>query len=149
MSINRNLPPIAVVCLIVSHLFIGISGHAQAQAGADEIPEHAAARRYGGGRQCNPGYRESNGVCTAIEIPENGYATNSAYGAAWECSHGFKKSDGSCTPVRVPANAYLDPSSGDSWKCSRGHRLLDDSCVVVDVPTNGYLKESTFGRGWE
>jgi len=140
---------ITFACLVGLQLVSGFPDLALAQAVADNMPENAAAKRYGGGWRCNTGYRESNGACATIDIPENGFATDSSFGAGWECSYGFKETNGTCTAVRVPANAYLDPVRGDSWKCNRGYRVLDNNCVFVDVPANGYLKESTYGPSWE
>jgi hypothetical protein len=149
MNSSQRLCAKAILYLAGSILFPGIPGQALAQATADQIPRNAEAKPYGDGWRCNPGYRESDGACSAVEIPANGYATSSPYGAGWECSYGFKESSGSCTPVRLPANAYLDPNRGDSWKCNRGYRAVDDTCVFIDVPANGYLTDSTYGADWE
>ena len=125
MNRIQELCVIAILCMTSSMLFVGFPGQALAQATAGQIPENAEARSYGDGWRCNPGYRESNGACAAIEIPANGYATSSSYGKGWECSYGFKESNGSCTQVRVPANAYLDPVRGDDWNCGRRFRAVD------------------------
>ena len=141
MNRIQKLSAIAILCMTGSMLFVGFPGQALAQATIGQIPENAEAKSYGGGWRCNPGYRESNGICAAIEAPANGYATGSSYGTGWECSYGFKESNGSCTAIRVPANAYLSPISGKDWKCNRGYRAVDDRCVAVDVPAKGYLNE--------
>ena len=140
MRINRNLSAIALVCLTVSHLFTEISGPAQAQVGADEIPEHAGAKHYGGGWPCNPRYRQSNGACAAIEVPENGYATNSAFGAGWECRRGYREMNGGCTSLNIPLHGYLTEFSyGPRWACERGYRSAGNSCVEVEVPESAHL----------
>jgi hypothetical protein len=55
-----------------SVLLVGIPGQALAQATTGQIPENAEPRSYGDGWRCNPGYRESNDACAAIEIPRTG-----------------------------------------------------------------------------
>ena len=149
MSGIRRIRVTAFQILILLPIFIGLPGHAPAQAPSNEVPENARAMSYGNGWRCNPGYRESDGACAAIDIPEFAYATDTSYGSGWKCSHGFEEVDGSCAPIRVPANAYLDAVAGGGWKCSRGFRAADNACVAIDVPENGYLKDSHNGLGWQ
>ena len=137
MSEKRRLRVTPFQSLILLPIFIWLPSHALAQAPSGEVPENAQAKSYGTGWSCNPGYRESDGACAAIDIPEFAYATNRSYGSGWKCSHGFEEVDGSCAPIRVPANAYLDAVAGGGWKCSRGFRAADNACVAIDVPENG------------
>ena len=80
----KELCVIVILCTTGSMLFVAFPGQALAQSTNGQIRENAEARRYGDGWRCNPGYRESNGACGAIEIPANGYATSSSYGKGWE-----------------------------------------------------------------
>ncbi len=80
MSEKRRLIVIAWQSLILLPIFIGLPCHALAQAPPGGVPENAQARSYGTGWSCNLGYRESDGACAAIDIPEFAYATNRSYG---------------------------------------------------------------------
>jgi hypothetical protein len=129
MNRIQKLCIIAILCMTGSVLLVGIPGQALAQATTGQIPENAEPRSYGDGWRCNPGYRESNDACAAIEIPENGYATSSSFGTGWECSYGFKESNSSCTPVRVPANAHVDYSE-NGWYCNKPYRKRNGEYVL-------------------
>ena len=78
-----------------------------AQAGKGAVPENATAKAYGGGWECNPGYRWSNSDCVVVILPENSYLTGSSYGLGWKCSYGYKQNRDVCEFVALPANAYL------------------------------------------
>lgn len=134
--------------LLLALLLIG-SGSLAAQAGADDIPENASAKRYGSGWTCDSGYRETGGLCALLEVPENAFVTKSDRRRGWECSRGYTIEDESCAAVFLPTNAYLDTIRGDSWKCNRGFRREDDACVVIVVPANGYLSDLSRGFGWK
>ena len=112
-----------------SELFVGIPGQALAQATTGQIPANAEPRSYGDGWRCNPGYRESNDACAAIEIPENGCATISSFGTGWERSYGFKESNGSCIESELPANAHVD-YSGNGWDCNEPYKKRNGECVI-------------------
>ena len=112
-------------------------------------PAHATTSRYGGRWDCDHGYRESNGTCTAVELPANAYATDSAVGAGWECGRGYKNTEESCVAIGVPENGYISAGRGDAWKCARGFRQEGKSCVAIVVPANGFLSTSSYGAGWE
>ena len=128
MNRIQELCVIAILCMTSSMLFVGFPGQALAQATAGQIPENAEARSYGDGWRCNPGYRESNGACAAIEIPANGYATSSSYGKGWECDRGYRADGNACIAVTVPENAHLY-FSGNDWECDKPYNKRSDRCV--------------------
>lgn len=142
-----SLPATCANVLLVGALLF--SGYASAQEVTDEIPDHATTARYGGGWDCDRGYRETNDSCTAVEPPANAYATNSAFGVGWECRRGHRKLDESCVAIDLPTNGYLSAGRGDAWKCARGFRKTGESCISIEVPANGYLSASSYGTGWE
>ncbi|HTE42571.1 MAG TPA: hypothetical protein VK629_17255, partial [Steroidobacteraceae bacterium] len=61
----------ATLCLLV-----GASGRSLAQdTTAVTVPDNSRARSYGGGWECNRGYRRADESCKAVQIPANAYAT--------------------------------------------------------------------------
>lgn len=122
------------------------AGAAVAQSPAS-IPPNAHSDRFGGDWSCDRGYREANGGCVAVSIPDNAYATNRSYGSGWECKRGYRTVGEKCAPLDVPANAYLN-STGDRWKCARGFQEVDNRCDAITVPANGFLSDSAIGSGW-
>lgn len=134
---------------IVAILSIAMSGAVYAQDTSLEIPANASANRYGAGWLCDPGYRERDGECKAIEVPPNAYATNKPYGRGWGCSRGYLLTDGACVRIEVPPNAYLDMTSGRRWQCERGYRVRAQECVAIEVPENGYLSGNSYDAGWK
>ena len=121
---------------------------ALAQEFKGALPANATAKNYGGGWECDRGYRKNAGSCVAVTLPMNAYLTDSSYGVGWACKHGYKKTVEACLPVALPANAYLSGTSGDRWSCERGHRQLNNTCEAISVPENGYLTPSSSGSGW-
>ena len=117
-------------------------------ATAVSFPENATAERYGDGWACNPDFREKDGGCEAIVIPENAFADGSTYGSGWSCARGYREVREACVEITVPRNAYLN-SSGDRWECERGFRANEASCEPIDVPLNGYLSNKSHGPGWK
>lgn len=103
---------------IIAVLLLALPGVAQTTARA--MPENASAKSYGGGWECNTGFRLNENDCVAVVVPENAYDTNRSYGSGWECLHGFRRADNAaCVAVEVPEGGYLDPS-GIRWRCLRG-----------------------------
>ena len=88
---------------------------------------YAVDERYGSGWRCRHGYRERDGSCVAIEVPENAHLI--ARETRWRCNRGYERVDQSCQEVAVPPNAHLD-LSGKRWECSRGYKRLEDRCVL-------------------
>ena len=129
MNRIQRLRVIPILCVTGSMLFVGIPGQALAQATNRQIPENAEASSYGDGWRCNPGYRESNGACAAIEIPESGFATSLSYGTGWECDRGYRADGDDCVIVEIPENAHLD-SGGNDWNCDRPYSKRSDRCVA-------------------
>src|SRR5690606_16545155 len=97
------------------------------QASALPSPQNARAKTYAPGWECDPGYRERDGVCAGIAIPADAYATSSPYGRGWECERGYRLSGETCVVIPVPLNAYLN-GSGRAWSCERGFRKVDETC---------------------
>ena len=82
-----------------------------AQDGTGPTPQNAQPRGYGGGWDCDLGYRVEGAECLALDIPEHAYPTGRAYGTGWDCARGYEDANGtSCTPIPVPANAFLRSS---------------------------------------
>ena len=79
---------------------------ATAQADSVEAPTNSHAKRYGGGWECDWGYRNVDQSCVAVQVPPNAHLDYS--GDGWECSRGFHEVNDACAVVEVPANAYLD-----------------------------------------
>ena len=115
---------------------------------AAEAPPNASTERYGDGWRCNPGYREREGACLAIELQENAHATGSAYGDGWVCKRGYAKKTGRCDSINVPGNAFL-LGAASVWKCKRGYRRDGEMCSEITVPENGYPTGLTYGAGWK
>ena len=124
-----------------------ITGPGFAQDGTGAPPDNAQNRTYGNGWDCNIGYREYDGACAALDIPENAYATGRSYGTGWACQRGFEETaGGTCAAIFVPENAFLR-SSGFGWECERGYREERDTCVAIDVPEHAYLTNDNSGAG--
>ena len=86
--------------------------------------------------------------CVAVQVPENGYLTDSAYGSGWQCERGYRAINEICVAIRVPESGYLaDAGYGPGWRCDRGYRAVDEACVAVQVPENAHT--DLFGDGWE
>ncbi|MDH3579400.1 MAG: hypothetical protein OEM91_02080, partial [Hyphomicrobiales bacterium] len=126
---------------IFSLLFIALLAITPSVVAAQSIPvgmpENARAKTYGGGWECERGFREANGTCATVKVPANAYLTDTSYGRAWECERGFREVSEACAAIKVPSHAYLD-SAGDGWKCDRGYRKVEEACVAVKIPANGY-----------
>jgi hypothetical protein len=122
---------------------------AAAQDGTGPAPENAHDRRFGNGWDCDPGYRVAEGVCVALDMPANAFATGRTHGTGWACQHGYRElRGGTCEAIHIPANAFLD-ASGLGWECSRGYRKRGDECTSIEVPSNAYLSDRGVGPGWE
>jgi hypothetical protein len=123
---------------------------AVAQDGTGPAPQNAQDRRYGGGWECDLGYRVDDGGCLEITIPENAYPTGRSYGTGWACRRGYEEvSSTSCEPIRVPDNAFLR-SSGYGWQCERGFRQERNACAAIDLPNarEGGENRSRYGRSF-
>ncbi|MEQ8346234.1 MAG: hypothetical protein RIB84_15075 [Sneathiellaceae bacterium] len=115
---------------------------------AAEIPENARARGYGTGWVCETGFREANGACDALFVPENAYLTDTGYGRGWNCRWGFREQGQRCEQIVVPAHGYLN-AYGDGWKCLRGYLEVTGACEKVQVPENGFYSDNAYSSGWE
>lgn len=133
-------------CFSVALLSFLIFGSPAAFAGTVKVPENAHPKGYGSGWECDKSYREKNGSCVAISIPDNAFSTKSKFGQGWECSWGFRQDGARCIALVIPENAFLN-SFGDKWKCDRGYRASGDGCKEITVPQNAHLDFS--GNGWE
>lgn len=69
-EIKERSASLLTICAV---FWIGLSAMvpAAAQTDSSEPPENAQLRRFGGGWECDPGYREREGACAAVAIPEN------------------------------------------------------------------------------
>jgi hypothetical protein len=136
---------VATMLLALISFWALLSGPAFSQP----MPEHASAKSYGDGWQCDVGYRLNEGICTTITVPENAYATNRTYGAGWACRHGFREtSDAICVEVVIPEHGFLDPS-GERWHCMRKFRKIGNTCQAIVLPANAYLTNNTYGAAWK
>ena len=144
----RRTRSMSICALIFLPLLAAAPGLIYAKGGSIEVPENSTAKSYGGGWNCDKGYRESSGACVAVKVPANAYPTNKSFGRGWECNRGYQQINESCGPIKVLVNGYLD-YSGDKWKCNRGFLMVDKTCVAIKVPANGYLNESSSRPGWK
>ena len=82
-----------------------------------------------------------------IEVPANGYLSNSSTGPGWKCERGYRATTNSCIAIQVPANGYLaESTNGHGWRCNRGFRAFGDRCVELQPPKNAHLDRS--GNDW-
>jgi len=138
-----RLSALLPVLIILSVL---VPGTVLAYGGSVNVPENAHAKTYGGGWECNYGYKEENNTCSLIKIPDHAYLNS--YGSRWECNRGYRVSGSACVAIKVPVNGYLDDASyGPGWRCERGFRQTSDTCEAVKVPKNAHLSSS--GNDWE
>jgi len=138
MSKLLQAPAISIHSLILLTLLAAVHGLVFAQGDSVELPENAHAKGYGSGWECEQGYREDNGACTAVRVPANAYLTNTSYGSGWECNRGFRKENGICAAVKVPVNGYPTNSPyGNGWKCGRGYREVNGACSSIKTPAIG------------
>jgi len=138
---------VIALCALTLLSFLAAPGAGLAQSASAMIPENSSAKSYGSGWKCNEGYREGDGDCTAIVVPENAYRTNSYHGNGWKCSRGYREIEETCAAIEIPANAFLN-ASGDRWTCERGFRKVNEACAAIKIPVNGYLVDSSYGPGW-
>ena len=75
-------------------LLAAAPGHAFSQGHSVGIPEHASAKRFGSGWECDRGYRAAREACVALEIPENAHLDYS--GNDWECNEPYRKRQDRC-----------------------------------------------------
>lgn len=132
----------------MSLLLLLIAGPVVGQDGLGAPPDHASNRDYGPGWDCEIGYRERDGLCHPIDLPENAFPTGRRTGSGWQCGYGYREVDRtSCRAVPIPEHAFLG-SSGFDWICERGYRATRDACVAIEVPAFGYLSDDGLGPGW-
>ncbi len=134
-------PMTKAVSVLVILAWIGVS--ASASPPSVGAPPNAHAKSYGGGWECDPGYRKVEDGCVAFTLPAN--ARLDSRGSGWECNRGYRNVDGSCAFIDVPANAFLD-ARGRGWECDRGYRELHEACNAVEVPANAHPDPS--GSDW-
>ena len=128
MSRNQERCVITILAMTGWMLFVGFPGQALAQQPTGQMPENAEARSYGDGWRCSSGYRESNGACERISVPEHGYLSESSRGSGWRCDRGYRADGNECIPITVPENAHLD-FSGNGWECDKPYNKRSDRCV--------------------
>ncbi|PRY84368.1 hypothetical protein [Donghicola tyrosinivorans] len=143
-SLARLISRLAVVAGIIASVAFPVF----AQDGTGPMPDNAEARNYGGGWDCDLGFRVEGAECMALDIPDNAYATGRTYGSGWACRRGYEEISGaSCEAIPIPENAYLR-STGHDWQCDRGYRQDRETCVPIVLPEHGYLTEDTSGSEW-
>ena len=95
-----RLRAVSIHSLVLLAILAVMPGDLFAQASPIGIPENAHSKSYGGGWECNRGYRQVNRACSVIKLPTNAYLTDSSYGQGWECSWGYycsaKRERGTC-----------------------------------------------------
>jgi len=107
------MSPLYRICALVFGAFL-VAPAAFAESSSAMFPENAHAKSYGTGWECNPGYRQVENSCAALEVPANAFPTNASYGAGWECKRGYQEISGTCTMINVPAHGHLNVY-GDGW----------------------------------
>src|SRR5437867_3943980 len=75
------------------------------EGSADAAPANSHAKRYGGGWECDRGYRDVSRSCVTIAVPPDAYLDSS--GSGWQCNRGYARSEGACAKIALPANAFL------------------------------------------
>ena len=133
---RRHLGLVLLLCLSVMPVV--------AEAQGDGVPTNAHAKRYGGGWECDWGYRIAGQSCELISVPAHAHLN--AFGGRWDCDRGYRDINDLCVPVEVPPHAFLN-TSGHGWTCERGYQRNDESCVAVMVPADAYLDSS--GDRWK
>src|SRR5918996_2279466 len=128
MRTKRRRSAVLAHPLILLALLATAAGVSQAQDGPAAIPGNAHAKRYGGGWECDHGYRAVDGACLAISVPANGYLADSAYGSGWRCDRGYQAVDDACVALQVPDNAHID-LSGNGWACNPSYRKRQNECI--------------------
>lgn len=147
-AVRYPLTRVIFALAVAAGMIASIAFPTFAQDGTSAVPENAHTKSYGGGWDCDLGYRVEGAECVVLDIPENAYATGRSHGTGWACHRGYEEVGGiSCNPIPVPANAFLR-SSGHDWQCDRGYRKARDTCVPVVLPEHAYLTEETSGSGW-
>jgi hypothetical protein len=53
-------------------------------------------------------------ACVAINVPANGYLSESAYGSGWACNRGYRADGGSIDSLLLLTRRSL-PSAGLRW----------------------------------
>jgi hypothetical protein len=83
--------------LIYLLLLAAVPDHAFGQDRSVGIPEHASAKRFGSGWECDRGHRAAREACVALEIPE--YAHLDYSGNDWVCNEPYRKQQGRCARI--------------------------------------------------
>jgi len=112
---------------------------------AGAAPLNAHAKRYGGGWECDRGYRSVRRSCVAVEVPPNAYLDSLGHG--WECNRGYREATGVCAKIEVPSNAFLN-SNGSGWECHRGYRKVEQSCAADQPALFGPGSELVYAALW-
>ena len=60
---------------------------------AKAVPPNAHAKRYGGGWQCDRGYRKVGLSCAVVQVPAHAYWTKADYSRGWKCARGYREHD--------------------------------------------------------
>jgi hypothetical protein len=108
------------------------------------LPQNAHKNPFGGGWECNRGFKQVGNECQKVQLPAN--VVLDILGHDWECARGFKNTGGQCIKVQIPANAGLD-ILGNDWECLRGYKRAGNECQKVQLPTNAVL--DILGHDWE
>jgi hypothetical protein len=147
---GTTMRPLRRFCLTWAVLLgplVAYSQYVTGDVANGSVPENATASSYGPGWRCETGYRDTDGRCVAIEVPENAYLEDRGRGDGWRCKRGFRKIDGQCQAIEIPENGYLE--YGTNWRCDRGYQAKEGECVQITVPENGRLSDSEYGSGWK
>jgi hypothetical protein len=126
---------------IFSHFFLIFCC---AAAFAQALPQNSHKNPYGGGWECNRGFKQVGNECQKVQVPAN--AVLDILGHDWECARGFRNSGNQCVKVQIPANAGLD-ILGHDWECLRGFQRVGNECQKVQMPANAGL--DILGHDWE
>ncbi|MBT3361120.1 MAG: hypothetical protein HN403_15980 [Rhodospirillales bacterium] len=94
MNKMRRIIAISLCSMLLTALRATAPGVVFAESASVRIPENATAKSYGGGWECNQGYREADGACVAIKVPENAHLDYS--GNDWECNRPYRKRRDKC-----------------------------------------------------
>ncbi|MBD1204421.1 MAG: hypothetical protein H9533_09815 [Rhodobacteraceae bacterium] len=134
----------------MSLLLLLIAGPVVGQDGLGAPPDHASNRDYGPGWDCEIGYRERDGLCHPIGLPENAFPTGRRTGSGWRCGYGFREVDRtSCRGVPIPEHAYASNREfGPAWLCDRGFIASGNACAPIILPARAFLDDASSLTGW-
>lgn len=107
----------------ISHLIFSIL--LCSTAFSQTLSQNAHKNPFGGGWECNRGFKQVGNECQKVQLPAN--AVLDILGNDWECKRGFKRTGNECGKLTIPANASID-ILGNDWICNKGFKRSASEC---------------------